>query len=99
MSWNKSLVHFGKIIEGETLGFSFKYSGTKKYKSHAASCGCTTGTWLNNTLQVTFKPKDVPVTILSTGVDHYISKKFITVFWQDNTSDKLTLIATVYEKS
>lgn len=98
MSWNKTLVDFGKTIEGETHGFSFKYSGSKKYKSHSASCGCTTGTWLNNSLQVSFKPKDVPAAIINSGVDNYISKKFITVYWQDNTSDKLTLIATVYEK-
>jgi hypothetical protein len=98
MSWNKTTVHFGNIIEGETLSFSFKYSGTKKYKSHSTSCGCTTGNWINNTLQATFKPKDVPVAILATGVNNYISTKFITVFWQDNTSDKLTLIANVNEK-
>lgn len=98
MSWNRSTRHFGDIEEGETLSFSFKYFGNKKYKSHSASCGCTTGVWINNSLQVLFKPKDVPADIINSGVDNYISKKFITVYWDDNTSDRLTLIAIVYEK-
>jgi len=98
MSWNRTTRHFGDTIEGEALHFSFKYSGNKRYKSHAASCGCTTGNWINNSLQVTFKPKDVPAAILNTGADNYISKKFITVYWDDNTSDRLTLIAIVYER-
>lgn len=98
MNWNRTTRHFGDVYEGEELFFTFHYLGDKEYDKHSTSCGCTSGNWINNTLQVRFKPRNVPVSVLDTGVNNYQVTKSISVFFKDGSSDRLYLKAIVYEK-
>lgn len=99
MNWNKNTRHFGDIIEGETVSFSFKYYGAKQYLKHSISCGCILNhSWKDNSLYVEWKPREVPVEILEMGLNNYQSTKSLTVFFTDNTSTTLYLKAIVYEE-
>ena len=99
MSWNKTTRHFGDLIEGETVSFSFKYFGDKIYDRHSVSCGCIINhSWKDRVLTISWKPRDIPVAVLEANLNHYQVTKGITVFFSDNTSQTLYLKAIVYEE-
>jgi len=99
MNWNKRTRHFGDVIEGETLSFTFLYYGDKEYEKHSVGCGCITQhDWNDNKLTIQWKSRDIPTHALQQGDNHYQASKTIAVFFKDKTIVRLYLKAVVYEK-
>lgn len=97
MSWNKLIHDFGNVNVGDSLSFTFIYSGDKQYKSHSSSCGCTTGKWKHDKLTITYKPKPLSKQVKEAGRDNYSSTKKLFINFKDGTEQILIIKARVYD--
>lgn len=84
--WNQTEVS-KEAKQGEIVGASFTYFGNKNFKKVYPSCDCMTVTVKNNHITSRWKTKKKPT--------DYTSTKYITVVFDDDSIDELTIAATL----
>lgn len=92
-NWNTTFKDFGEVEENTRHEFTFVYTGDKEYKGFKTSCGCTAGKWEDNSITASLKCGKVPTHAKQFGQS--VKIVFLTIFFKDGSSDKLSLKATI----
>ena len=89
VQWSPKVHYFADVKSGTKVTGTFVYKGIKKIKNISTSCGCTTAVHNNEKLDFTWN-----VNLAEYMVEGEMSKT-ISVEYEDNTKDVLTIKAHV----
>lgn len=94
--WNTKVFDFGVAKEtDQPIKHTFEYLGKKQYDSHSASCGCTTGKWIDNKIHVTYKIGTIPDHVKKEKGFMSVTKR-VYVNFKDGTQAELRITGKIY---
>lgn len=96
MDWNRTFKHLGEVSENQDVSFKFEYNGDKKYASHKTSCSCISSEWVDNTIIASYNTGTIPQLSKDNGRFYKESSKYLTIFFEDNTSQTLHLNCVIH---
>ena len=91
MTWDKTEVDFGKVKPKMSYACTFAYFGDKAIAKVKASCGCTAARVKDHFVSVQYTAPQFPPHLRIAGTVELPVNKQITVHFNDNTKDTLTV--------
>jgi hypothetical protein len=103
--WQETSKNIGKVKQNSKADILFKYLGEKRVARDpvhrgwriTTSCGCSSAKWdpQKGELTVSYGSGEIPKHLTMKGQTSYTTIKYITVNWEDGTSDKLSFTVEV----
>lgn len=98
MDWKNKEIDLGNIESRKSYNVTFEYVGNKEIRRLTSSCGCTKPKLDNNIVKVTYQPSPVAKQTKDAGMNYYSSRKYVTVYFTDNTNSVLLVKAKIFDE-
>lgn len=96
MKWESKNIKLGQIKAGKKVEVVFKALEPLNIDYMSSSCGCSSPKQVDDKIIVTYTPGYVPIHLQHLG--QYKTKKKITIYYKDNTSEVLSFSSIIKNK-
>lgn len=95
-NFEKNIIDLGEVLEKTTIKADFKVVSNRDIIKVETSCGCTPATFNKKSVVISYRTGYVPVHLQSIGKSEIA--KFADVFFNDLTSERIYLKATLIKR-